>query len=238
MDFESYKEQLIERLKVYQNQIQESEVYIKLKERYDSLQPNVQTAIKVAAVFFTVYFFYSFPASYVTSANEKMEFFEENRELTRDLIRAGRIAKTVQLPPPAPSGPQMIDQVNSKLTLERVLDKQKGNIGPADNLASKNLVPKSIKQSGVKANLKQLTIRQVIKLGESFNQISSSKLMNIVIQANGDDPHFYSADYEIAAFDVPRDALEELSTESKNSKDKKGKGKGKSRFKSKKKSKK
>ena len=102
-------------------------------------------------------------------------------------------------------------------------------------MISKTLVPKSIKQSGVKANLKQLTIRQAIKLGESFNQINSSKLMNISIQADAKDPHYFNVDYEIAAFDVPRDALEELATEGKNSKGK-GKGKkGKSRFKSKKK---
>lgn len=232
MDFESLKEQFMERFEAIKTQVQDNEIYIKLKERYDGLQPNVQTLIKFGTIFFVAYFFYSIPAGYVTSAGEKMEFFEENRELTRDLIRAGRIAKTVKLPPPAPQASQLTTQIEGKLKMERVLDSQKGNIGPATNVASKSLVPKSIKQSGVKATLKQLTIRQTVKLGESFNQINSSKLMNISIQADAKDPHYFNVDYEIAAFDVPRDALSELTT-GQNKKGKKGK-KGKSRFKSKK----
>ena len=96
MDFETLKEQVLERFGFYKSQVVESELYIRAKEGYDTLNPNVQTLVKVGVIGFVVYFFYSIPASFVSSSSEKMSFFEENRELTRDLIRAGRISKNLQ----------------------------------------------------------------------------------------------------------------------------------------------
>jgi hypothetical protein len=205
MDIESLKEQFVEQFKSYKSQIEDSESYIKLKEGYDKLTPNVQALLKAFGVFLVLYFFYSIPASYTSSAEEKMSLFEENREITRDLIRAGRIAKTTQLPPPAPSPQQLTSNIERNLKSQQVLPEQKLGITPMQNVASKSIVPKSIEQSGIKASLKKLNLRQVIKLGEDMNEINSSQLMNMVIQADSKDPHYYNVDYEIASFSVPRD---------------------------------
>lgn len=157
MDFEVYKEQILERFETYKAQVQDSEVYIKLKEKYDTLSPNIQKAIKYGSAFLVVYFFYSIPAGYVSSAGEKIEFFEENRQLTRDLIRAGRVARTVQLPPPAPSGSVLKTEVENKLQSERILPDQRAGVDEATAIASKKLVSKEIRQSGVRARVKKST---------------------------------------------------------------------------------
>lgn len=200
MDFESLKEQFLERFHFYKNQIQESEAYIQLKERYDNLTPQIQLLIKATSVFFIIYIFYSIPASFVASANENLSLFEEQRQLTRDLIRAGRIEKTTQLPPPAPSASDLSNQVDGILTREQILPEQKMSAAAKENVASKDLVPPSIKQSGIKVSLKKLNLRQIVKVGEALNNINSSRLMNIAIQADADDPHYFTVDYEVAAF--------------------------------------
>jgi hypothetical protein len=204
MDFEALKEQFLERFHAYKSQIQDSQIYISLKERYDTLTPQMQNVVKYSALVILVYFLYSIPASFVASANEKMQYFSEDRQLTRDLIRAGRIAQTVQLPPPAPSASALTSQVEQVLQTEQILPEQKMSSTQKTDVASKSLVPKSIQQSGVRVSLKQLNLRQVVRVGEALNQINSSQLMNIAIQADAKDPHYYVVDYEVAAFEVPR----------------------------------
>lgn len=204
MDFEVYKEQLLEALKSYKNKIQDSDIYITVKERYDNLSPNIQKLILFSAVFFVVYFFYSIPAGLVSSAEEKMTYFSENRQLTRELIRAGRIDRTVKLPPPAPSFQDLESQVESKLKFERVLEEQKLTSTQLDKVATSAIVPKSIKQTGLKTSLKQLNLKQLIRIGEAMSEIPSSELLNLSIQADSKDPHYFNVEYEMAAFSVPQ----------------------------------
>jgi hypothetical protein len=223
MDFDSIKEQLLERFNFYKTTIQDSEIYIRLKERYDTLTPPAQKAIKYSAIFFVVYFFYSIPASFVSSAQEKMTFFEENRQLTRELIRAGRIAKTVKLPPPAPTPAALKSEVDQIINAEQVLPEQKISTTPKAGVANKALVPKGIKEKGLKTSLKKLNLRQLIRVGEGLNKINSSKLINMTLQADTTDPHYFTVDYELASFDLPR--IEEPKDESSSKKGKKAKSK-------------
>lgn len=206
MDIESLKEQAVDRFFEIKNKAQDTELYIRAKEAYDNLSPQIQKIIQIATGLLTIYFIYMIPASYVTAAEEKMGFFEENRQLTRELIRAGRIARTIQLPPSAPSASGLTSQVDAKLEQAKVLPEQKTATRPVDKVASTSIVPSSIKQDGVKTTVAKLNLRQVIQIAESLNEIKGSKLMNIAIQADSADPHYFNVDYEIAAFSVPQAA--------------------------------
>lgn len=203
MDLESIKEQIIDRFFEFKGKVEDSELYIGLKERYDNLTPNAQIGVKIAAAFMALFVLYSFPAGYLATANEKMEMFEENRQLTRDLIRAGRIARTIQLPPMAPSIDSLTSQINSAIEKENVLPEQKGGVTPKQDVVQKSIVPATIQQTGVKANLKKLNLRQLVSLGESLQQIQGTKLINIAILADPKDSHYFNVDYEMAAFSLP-----------------------------------
>ena len=203
MDFESIKEQAVDRFFELKGKVEDSELYIGLKERYDNLSPNAQIGVKVAASFMALFMLYSFPAGYLTSANEKMEMFEENRQLTRDLIRAGRIARTIQLPPMAPSMESLTAQVNSAIDKENVLSEQKGGVTPKQDVVQKSIVPATINQTGLKANIKKLNLRQLVNIGESLQKIQGSKLINMAVLADNKDPHYFNVDFEVAAFSLP-----------------------------------
>ncbi len=207
MDFESYKEQLIEALKNFRNKVEDSETYIRLKERYDNLPAHYQKGILFTALFLSIYLIYSIPASFVSTAQEKLTYFEENRQLTRELIRAGRLARTIQLPPPAPSSEMLNTLIEDQLIKERVIPEQKMGTKPVTDLADTSLVPKAIEQSGLKTSLKKLNLKQVVRIGEGLSAIDSSQLMNIAIQADSKDPHYFNVDYEVATFSVPQAPL-------------------------------
>ena len=226
MNFDDLKDQLTERLQEIWSKIQESESFIILKERYDNLNPNAQQAIIWGAALFAFYIIYSIPAGFVDSSNELEEYFVENRQLTRDLIRAGRIERNTQMPPQAPNFESLKQQATSAMTRERVLEEQKRPPKAANNIAPASLVPKSIKQNGLKLGAKKLNLRQTIKIAESLSNINSSRLMNMYIQADGKDPHYFSVDYEVASFSLPI-------TDTPKKDDKKKKSKFKSRNKKK-----
>lgn len=204
MDFETLKEQLMEQLRTLRNKIQESELFIRLKERYDNLPPQGQQAILWGGIVLALYIAYSFPAGFVSAAHEKIGYFDENRQLIRELIRAGRIARTVQLPPPAPPIDMLRTQVEDRLLIEKVMPEQKLGLNPTNDVADKSLVPKDIEQSGLKTTVKQLNLKQVVRIGESLNSIDSTQLINIAMVADSKDPHYFNVDYEIAAFSVPQ----------------------------------
>ncbi len=225
MDFEALKEQFLDRFQAYKSQLEDTGIYIQLKERYDNLSPGIQQAVKYAGLLFVIYFFYSIPASFIDSANQKLTYFEDNRQMTRELIRAGRIAQTVQLPPPAPTATSLSSHVERVLAAEQILPEQKMSSTQKENVAAKTLAPASIKQSGIKLSLKKLNLRQLVRVGEALDQIDSTKLINLAIQADAQDPHYFAVDYEVAAFEVPRDSEEDVGGDKKKSRFK-SRGKG------------
>ena len=204
MDFEAYKEQFLESFNTYKNKVVESDLYIQLKERYDNLQPNVQTLIKVGASFLIIYFFYSIPASFVSASQEKMEFFNDNRDLTRNLIRAGRIDRHMPFPPPATSSSSMQSAVESKMRSLLVLPEQKLSLGPKSDVASKSFVHKNVIQNGLQAKFKKLTLKQAIKIAETMENVRGSELINLSIIADKEDPHYFNVEYEMASFSVKK----------------------------------
>lgn len=209
MDFETLKEQFLEQMRGYRAKIQDSELYIRLKERFDNLPPQGQQGIIYGGIFVALLFIYSFPAGFVSAAKEKIGYFDENRQLTRDLIRAGRIARTIQLPPPAPPVEMLKTQVEDRLLIEKVMPEQKQGVNPTAEVADKAMVPKDIDQSGLKATIKQLNLKQLVRIAESMNTIDGTHLINMAIVADAKDPHYFNVDYEMAAFSVPQNEVVE-----------------------------
>ena len=203
MNFEDIKDQLIERFQDLWLKIQESDLYIMARDRFESLPQNYQTAIKAFAGLLVAYFIYSIPASYMSASTELEESFAENRELTRELIRAGRLSRSIVVPPPAPGTSELQNQVQGVLTRQRVLKKQNPRVSEASNVASTSMAPKKIDQVGATAKAQKLNLQQVVYVGEDLNNLTGVKLINLAIQADKEDHHYFNVDYSVAAFSVP-----------------------------------
>ena len=123
---ESLKEYLTERFKAYRNQLENSESYINLKQRYEGLSPTAQKSIRYGFVFCLLYSIYSIPSSYTSSAREKLSFFRENRELTRQMIQASRITGSGTQPISSTmTMDQLKSRVNTRMDYEQLLTEQK-----------------------------------------------------------------------------------------------------------------
>ena len=219
MDIESLKENLIKRFTGYKARLEDSEIYSRLLEFYQNLSPNVQKFISYGFLFLMVYMIYSLPASYVSDSSEKLTFFEENRKLTRDMIRASHIAKNTPSPPSSLSTSQLKSEVENKIKIQQVITEQQKGISTLPRVSDPSLLPKKVRQTGLKINIDKLTLKQSIQLGEALDSIKSSRLMNIIIQADKEDPHYFNVEYEVAGFSIP-----ELRTRDQNKRDRKDRG--------------
>ena len=217
MDIESLKENLIKKFVTYKARLEDSEIYSRLLEAYQNLSPNVQQLVSYCFLFFILYGIYSLPASYVSASKEKLAFFEENRKLTRDMIQASHIAKNTPSPPSSLSTSQLKSEVENKIKIQQIITEQQKGISILPRVSNPSLLPKKVRQMGLKIDVDKLTLKQLIQLGESFDSIKSSRLMNITIQADKEDPHYFNVEYEIASFSVP----ELKSKEKKEKKEKK-----------------
>ncbi|MCB0378833.1 MAG: hypothetical protein KDD33_10095 [Bdellovibrionales bacterium] len=203
MNFEDLKDQLREQFQELWAKIQENELFIQLKERYDGLTPEVQKIINFTSIAIVVYFIYSIPASFSSSSSTYEENFIENRQLTRDLIRAGRLTRDLKMPPPAPDFPQMQSNIERILTENLVLEEQKSSLTQKNDVAGTDLVSKSFNQTGARVVVKKLNLKQLVKIAEDVSKMPSSELINMAVQADTKDPHYFNVDYEVAAFSVP-----------------------------------
>lgn len=181
--------------------VQETPAYISLKERYDNLPANGQKAVIGLAVLAVVAFFLSFPLSSYWAASESVSAFEEKRNLIQDLFRVsteGQVSLPVDPPPPIES---VKSQIESKLQQSQLTPEQLKGIS-VDSVPS--VFSKETVDGALSISLAKLNLRQVVDIGYQIQSISSGiKMIDLLIQANAADSHYFDVIYKIMTLKVP-----------------------------------
>jgi hypothetical protein len=202
MRFEDIKEQLIDTAKFYLEKIKESPYFIQLQEKYEELSPNVQKLLKYAGAFMLVYFIFSFPLSWRNQANENIDKYQKNRKLIEDLLN---VQVELQNAPDINinvSGADLQAQTNEVI--------EKSGLGPDQIKPSTvitsaqrqfNFIPKEINYVGIEVVLSKLNLTQVLDIGTKLQNVNrSAKLIELDMQANKDDNHYYDVKFLLASF--------------------------------------
>lgn len=205
MAFEGLSDRLKEQWAELASKIQENSAFNSMRERFESQTPTVQKAIIAGATGLAVLFILSFPLGYLSSSNDNMLQFEENRHLIQGLLRASRISKEASpLPPPMDSG-MLRSQVERVLREKQLVPEQMGEIAPLPGTpASKDLVPAAVVQTGIAAQIKQLTLNQIVDISNTFqNQGPGTKLIGFDIVQTGGQSHYYDLILRVVNFGLP-----------------------------------
>ena len=101
MAFDEIREKIFESLQGAKSQLDESELYQKVRERYELLPPVGQKAVLALTIFLVGYVLFQVPMAYYSRASENLALFEENRDLVLDLYRVKR--KSASAPPATPA---------------------------------------------------------------------------------------------------------------------------------------
>ncbi len=206
MTLADVKEQLVERLTPYWERLQESQVYVSLRERYESLSPTQQKiAIAGSSVTALLLFLFLFPFSYLSTASESIATFEHHQKLMRNLFSVNRqLKQTPPLPPPLPVD-QLKTMAQGEINRAGLVPEQIVSI-EASTFPLGALGPKDLQSQGIIVSLKQLNLKQIVDLGHIFQTLHSTlKLINLDVSANESDSHYFNVVYSLAMFSLPQE---------------------------------
>ena len=206
MNFSDIRDQIVERLSGVWTEIQESQAYGQLKERYDSLPRAAQKSMLTAAAAIFALLLLMFPWSYISSSNESVDAFESRKAMIKELFRVNRQADSLRGMPQPISAPELQGRVQSKLPALGIAGEQIGNVGIFDNAIGKpsSSIPKGVLQQGVSVALKNLNLRQIVDVGYELNALDpSTKMTGVEIAATAANAHYFDVVYKLVSFAMP-----------------------------------
>lgn len=205
MTFADLKEQITEKLTPYWEKIQESDIFQKALERYESLSPRGQKAVIIGgAVGAFTLFIYLVPFTFLETAGESVNVFEKNQKLIRDLFTISRKIKSSPQFPPAPPPDVLKTTVENELINAGLLPEQKISVETA-TFSMGGVGPKDLISQGLVVYLKQLNLNQITSIGYSLQVLPNMpiKLLGMEISANEKDSHYFDVKYSLTTFSLP-----------------------------------
>ena len=208
MNLDELKDRLIDQLNGLWGRIQESSIYNKFKEQYDSWPQVVQRAFVFTSGFLLIFFVLSIPLSYIDSASVSIEEFSEYRSLIRELIRVGGSAKETAPLPPGMGPGELQAQIQMIISQANLVEEQTGTIQPLEARPAAALAPPVIQQEGLSVQLKKLNLSQVVDIGYRLQALTlGTKLTGIDMTANASDDHYYDVVFKVVNFSHPISAV-------------------------------
>lgn len=202
MDFSSLKEQLKDQFKELWDRIQESSLYIELKEKFELLPSRIQKLIIVGASLVLGFFLFSFPYGNLSESWLYEEYFAENRGLIRDLLRASTTLKETSPLPTSASAAAVESQVRQVIQELRITPEQVGNIQVVPG-ANTKLATSAVNEEAISVQLKMLNLRQVTELSHRLQSLGSGiQPMSLQIQRSAGQTHYYDVIFRIFQFSL------------------------------------
>ena len=203
MTADELKEMVVGRGKEIWSKIEESSSYNQLKDRYDSLPPTQQKVVFWGSIATLVLIVLYIPFTFLQSSWAFEEEFVIKRDLIREMYRVQReVGEAPQVP--IPSSPEAIRQtVDGYIKSSGFLPEQIKSLSVLGE-ASSRLLPKKHVQGAVEVSMAKLTIRQVVDVAYKVVTSSpSTKLYEMVVSANGEDPKYQDVNLKLLALNVP-----------------------------------
>ena len=206
MIVDDIKDRVLEALQAAKAAIEETDAYMQLKERYDSLNPSMQKVLLGAIGFLFAYLVIQIPMGYYTSGSDNLALFDENRDLILDLYRAKRRSALAPTAPSPLSAGELESRSRNALVAARIPPDQIKSISPFDNRGpqSSSFIPGEVEQKGVEVHLANLNVNQIIEVGHSLLTVSdSARMIGIEVKAGTHAGSYFDTTYKIVSFAIP-----------------------------------
>lgn len=200
-------------------QIQESEAYAKMQDRYQSLSAVGQRLVWILSSAVVALMILFYPLSQIATSQDLISSFEEKRSLIRDLFKTYRDSSgqsSVAVPPPQDT---LRNAVETILTVANLIPEQR--VGIIQGAPEGRLIPASLVSHVLEVKLAKLNLKQIVDIGTSITGISDSvKMKDLIIAAHAQDTRYYDVTYKLYSLNVPEPTPElppELEPKKKNS---------------------
>lgn len=202
---EDLKEKTLSTLQELHGRIEESELYQKVKERYDVLPPAMQKGVLATVVLIVTYIVLQLPMGYYSRASENLALYDENRNLVLDLYKVKR--KQALAPPAAPilDSSALESRTRNIILGARVQAEQIKSIGFFDNAGanSSKSINKAISQNGIEARLSNLNLTQFVDIGHGLSNMGSNiKIVGISLAPGSASGSYFDVIFKIVNFTI------------------------------------
>lgn len=203
MNLNELKERFQSELKVSVEKLQESNLYIQIKEKYDDLTPTMQKVVLWGGAVFFLYVFVSIPGDKYSNSQVLVEEFETRRDLIRQMMKVHREASSSFDIPVAPDVQSLKTRIERDLQNARLLPEQIVSVEPVSG--NSKLVPENLLSGQLDVRLTKLNIRQVADLGFQIQSISPSvKLKDLSITAHPELKDYFDVSFSVITLSVPQ----------------------------------
>ena len=205
MILDDIRDKVLEALQTAKASLEESDAYLQLKERYDSLSPVMQRSLLTVVGFLFAYVFLQIPMSYYDAGTENLAMFEENRDLVLDLYKVKRHALAIPQTMPPLEASDLENRARMAVSSARVQPEQIKGISFFDNAGSRSssFIPKNVTQSGVEIRLANLNLTQIVDIGHALSNMGSSKMIGLDVKPGSVAGNYFDAIFKVVSFNIP-----------------------------------
>ncbi len=205
------KDQLLDILKTRWGELQESSIYIQIKEKYDDMSSGAQKLVVLACIAIIVLFLVLPPWSWIGSSSTFIESFESKKALIRSLLQLKRDIAQAPAVANGISSSALKKQVETSIrAIGLNADQIKGVAEISlSNDGSSTLVADSVLQNGVQITVSKINLEQFVDLSYRIQKMNlTAKLLSVDMKANNEDNHYYDVIYQLISFAVPQVEVE------------------------------
>lgn len=193
------RDNLRDQAKAIASRIRETDAWLQLTERYQSLSPNGQRASIAGAAFVGFLIVMAVPWSFYSGSQTSIADFENKRNTVRELFRVNREASSLPPAPPLVASAELQNIARNSLTAARLQADQIKSVTESD--AKVAAVPATIEQSGIQVSLSKLNLKQIVDIGHELQNLqATARMTGLEIRASAADPKYYDVVYRVVAF--------------------------------------
>lgn len=184
------------------DKIRESDSYIKISDKYQSLSPSGQKITRFVTVILLLFLVFFYPLSQLQISHTLVSEFESKRILIRDFFRTYRETGAYRNLPPTQDSNLVISSVRSVLSASQLTPEQIITVSPIDSPSQ--ILPQGLVNNAVEVKLNQVNLRQIVDVGSQLNNIAQSvKVKDLFIQASKETQGYFSVTYKLYSLRVP-----------------------------------
>ncbi len=199
---EDLKEQLKAMAANVGQKISESQTYVQLQDRYQTLTPASQKLARALAALGLLLILVLYPMMLFFTSQSSITAFEDKRNLIRDLFKTYRESSARPNISTPPTVDALKSSINGILTLADLTPEQTNGI--TDINAEAGLIPPNLVSYGIEIRLSKLNIKQIVDIGANIVGLSDTvKMKDMAITAHAADPRYFDVDFKLYSLNVP-----------------------------------
>ncbi len=185
--------------------IQNSTAFANAQDKFEALDSKKQKIVLRVAGALLLFLILFIPTSIYLSSRSNLNDFEENRTITRDLLRVVREKEGLTTSSSALNF-QLLSKAEKAVSSLNLLPEQKKNVKKlVKKIALKQKLPKAVNQQSVEISLSTLNLRQIVQLGKELEKMDThSKILNLSITENLKQKNYFDVKYTLAHFSIEK----------------------------------